>query len=141
MDIASLIDHTLLAPGATRDEVARLCEQARTHGFAAVCVNGVWVREAAAALDGSAVRVCAVAGFPLGASATRVKRYEAEAALDDGAVEIDMVLDVGGLKGGDDARVRDDVEAVAEAVHARGGLVKVILETGLLSSDEKMRAC
>lgn len=141
MELARLIDHTLLAPGATRDEIVRLCEEARTHGFATVCVNGVWVREAAVALDGSAVRVCAVAGFPLGASATRVKRYEAEAALDDGAVEIDMVLDVGGLKGGDDARVRDDVEAVAEAVHARGGLLKVILEMGLLSSDEKVRAC
>ena len=136
-----MIDHTLLAPGATRDEVRRLCAEAVTHGFGAVCVNGVWVAEAARALEGSEVRVCAVVGFPLGASAAGAKRFEAERALEDGAVEIDMVLDLGALKSGDDARARDDVRSVAEAVHARGGLLKVIVETGLLDEDEKVRAC
>jgi deoxyribose-phosphate aldolase len=141
MQLAPLIDHTLLAPAATRDDVLRLCREAVEHGFAAVCVNGVWVREAALAVAGSEVRVCTVAGFPLGASASAVKRFEAVTALDDGAAEVDMVLDVGGLKGGLDSRVGDDVAAVVEAVHARGGLVKVILETGLLDEDEKVRAC
>jgi deoxyribose-phosphate aldolase len=140
-EVAGMIDHTLLAPGATRDGVRRLCREAIEHGFAAVCVNGVWVAEAARAVAGSPVKVCSVVGFPLGASASEVKRFEAEAAIDDGASEVDMVLDVGGLKGGDDARVRDDVATVVAAAHARGAIVKVILETGLLSDDEKARAC
>jgi deoxyribose-phosphate aldolase len=140
-EIAAIIDHTLLAPGATVDEVRALCREAVEHAFAAVCVNGVWVPEAARAVAGSNVKVCSVVGFPLGASATRVKRFEAEAAIDDGASEIDMVLDVGALKGGDDARARDDVAAVVAAAHARRAIVKVILETGLLTDDEKVRAC
>jgi deoxyribose-phosphate aldolase len=140
-EIAKMIDHTLLAPGATRDEVRRLCAEAVEHGFGTVCVNGVWVAEATRALEGSEVRVCAVVGFPLGASAARVKRFEAQRAMEDGAVEIDMVLDLGALKSGDDARARDDVRSVADVVHARGGLLKVIVETGLLDEDEKVRAC
>lgn len=140
-EIARMIDHTLLAAGATRDEIGRLCAEAVEHGFGAVCVNGVWVAEAARALEGSGVRVGAVAGFPLGASATAVKRFEAERAIEDGAVEVDMVLDLGALASGDDVRARNDVRAVAETVHARGGLLKVIIETGLLDEDQKVRAC
>jgi deoxyribose-phosphate aldolase len=140
-EIAAMIDHTLLSPEATRDEIRALCREALEHRFAAVCVNGVWVPEAARAVAGSSVRVCSVVGVPLGASATRVKRFEAEATIDDGASEVDMVLDVGGLESGEDDRVRDDVAAVVGAAHARGAIVKVILETGLLDDDEKVRAC
>jgi deoxyribose-phosphate aldolase len=139
--VARMIDHTLLAPDATRDRVVRLCEEAARYGFATACVNGVWARDAAAALAGSGVGLCVVAGFPLGASSTAAKRAEAEAALDDGANEIDMVLDIGGLKGGDEARVGRDIAAVAEALRARGAVLKVILETCLLSEPEKVRAC
>jgi deoxyribose-phosphate aldolase len=104
-------------------------------------VNGVWVREAAARVAGSGVGVCAVVGFPLGASATRVKRFEAECGIADGATEIDMVIDLGGLKGGEPGRVRDDVAAVAEACRAGGAKLKAILETGALGDDEKRLAC
>jgi deoxyribose-phosphate aldolase len=140
-DLARMIDHTLLAPDATRDRVRRLCEEAVRYGFAAACVNGVWAREAATVLEGTGVGLCVVAGFPLGASATAVKRAEAEAALADGATEIDMVLDIGGLKSGDGARVERDIAAVGEATRARRALLKVIVETSLLSEDEKIRAC
>jgi deoxyribose-phosphate aldolase len=140
-EIATMIDHTLLAPDATRVRIHELCDEAARYGFATVCVNGVWAREAAEALRGSDVKVCSVVAFPLGAAATAAKRAEAEIALDDGAAEIDMVLDVGGLLWGDDARVREDVEAVARAVHARGGLLKAILETGLLDERRIVRAC
>jgi deoxyribose-phosphate aldolase len=136
-----MIDHTLLAPDATRAQIRELCEDAASYGFATVCVNPVWVREADCMLEGTGVGVCAVVGFPLGASTTPVKRLEAETAVVDGACEIDMVMDIGALKGGDDARVRRDIAAVANTVHARGALLKVILETGLLSYEEKVRAC
>lgn len=136
-DVARMIDHTLLAPAATRDEILKLCREANRYGFATVCVNGVWVMEAAH----TGVKVCAVVGFPLGAGATRAKRLEAEIAFEEGAEEVDMVLDIGGLKSGDDARVGDDIASVVETARAAHGLVKVILETGLLSDDEKARAC
>jgi len=139
--IAPLIDHTLLKATATRSEIRNLCAEAVEHGFGAVCVNGVWVLEAARLLDGSGVKVCSVVGFPLGASATTAKRAEADAALVDGAVEIDMVMDLGGLESEDDARVLADVRAVADAVHARGGLLKVILESAVLDDDDIVRAC
>src|SRR5690242_6170536 len=111
-EIARIIDHTLLAPDAGRERILRLCREAVEHGFAAVCVNGVWVAEAARAVGDAGPKVCAVAGFPLGASAPRVKRFEAEAALDDGASEIDVVIDIGALKDGADARAGDDLAGV-----------------------------
>src|SRR6185369_13424286 len=122
-------------------QVRALAVEAMRYGFATVCVNGVWVPEVACALAASDVGVCAVVGFPLGASGTHAKRFEAELAMAEGAREIDMVIDVGALKGRDDARVSADVAAVASAVHARSGLLKVIVETALLDDSEKERAC
>lgn len=139
--LAGYIDHTLLKPDASSAEIDRLCDEALRHRFASVCVNGSWVRRCAEILAGSGVAVCAVVGFPLGASATEVKVYEARRAIEDGACEIDMVMHVGALKSGDDAFVRRDVAAVAEACHALGVKLKVILETGLLTDAEKVRAC
>ena len=140
-EIARLIDHTLLAPTATRDQIRQLCLEAVELGFGAVCVNGVWVLEAARLLAESEVKVCSVVGFPLGASATAAKRAEAEAALSDGAVEIDMVMDLGGFESEDDDRVRADIAAVADTVAARNGLLKVILETALHDDVDIVRAC
>jgi deoxyribose-phosphate aldolase len=139
--IARMVDHTLLAADATREQVRTLCEEAARYGFATVCVNSAWVREAACMLAGSGVGVCTVVGFPLGASSSEAKRFEAEVAIADGATEVDMVLAVGALKGGDDAHVRRDVATVVAAAHARGALVKVILETSLLDDEQKIRAC
>ena len=139
--LAAYIDHTLLKPDATSAEVDQICDEALRHRFASVCVNGSWVRRCAEILAGSGVAVCAVVGFPLGASATEVKVYEARRAIEDGACEVDMVIHVGALKSGDDAFVRRDVAAVAEACHALGAKLKVILETALLSDAEKRRAC
>ena len=139
--LAGYIDHTLLKPDATSAEIDQLCDEALRHRFASVCVNGSWARRCAEILAGSGVAVCAVVGFPLGASATEVKVYEARRAIEDGACEIDMVMHVGALKSGDDVFVRRDVAAVAEACHALGAKLKVILETGLLTDAEKVRAC
>ena len=138
--IAKLIDHTLLSPTATRSDVRRLCSEAVAHGFATVCVNGVWVPEAARLLSGENVRVCGVVGFPLGASASRAMLAETAAALDDGASEMDMVLGLGLMLGGEDALAADDVNAVAALVHERGAILKVILETGLLDDADTIRA-
>ncbi len=140
-DIAPLIDHTLLAPTATRAQIRQLCLEAVQYGFGAVCVNGVWVLEASRLLADADVKICSVVGFPLGASSSAAKRAEAEAAVADGAVEIDMVMDLGGLESEDDERVRADVAAVADAVAARNGLLKVILETALLDDEDIVRAC
>jgi deoxyribose-phosphate aldolase len=140
-DLAALIDHTLLKPDAERREIEALCDEALEHGFAAVCVNPFWVKHAAARLAGASSRVATVAGFPLGASTTDAKAYEASRAVADGASEIDMVLNVGALRSGDVAVVRADIAAVVRACHAGRALVKVILETGLLSDAEKERAC
>jgi deoxyribose-phosphate aldolase len=139
--IAALIDHTILKPDAGRADIVRLCEEARAFGFASVCVNGFWVSAAAQQLAGSDVKVCTVVGFPLGAMATSAKQAEAEIALRDGAAELDMVLNVGALKSGDFNAVRDDIAAVAEPARASGAIVKVILETCLLTDDEKVAAC
>jgi deoxyribose-phosphate aldolase len=136
-----MIDHTLLAADATREQIRTLCEEAASYGFATVCVNSVWVREAACMLSGTGVGVCTVVGFPLGASSSEAKRFEAEVAIADGATEVDMVIAVGALKGGDDAHVRRDVVTVVAAAHARGALVKVILETALLDDEQKVRGC
>ena len=139
--IAATIDHTLLKPDATLAEIDVLCGEALQHRFASVCVNGVHVRRCAEILAGSGVLVCAVVGFPLGAMASEAKAYEARRAIEDGACEVDMVLQVGLLKSGADAQVERDVAAVAETCRRGGARLKVILETALLTDDEKLRAC
>lgn len=139
--LAGMIDHTLLKPDATPDQVRKLCAEATEYGFYAVCVNPVYVELAARLLQGSAVRVCSVVGFPLGANTTEIKVREAERAIADGAQEVDMVLNVGALKSGAFDVVEQDIAAVASAAHARGALCKVILETGLLTDPEKVEAC
>jgi deoxyribose-phosphate aldolase len=139
--IASLIDHTLLRPEATRAGILQLCREAREYQFASVCVNAYWVPLAAAELAGSNVKVCTVVGFPLGATSTEAKVAETEAALAAGAKEIDMVQNIGALLGGDRQAVQQDIEAVVQAAHRRGAIVKVILETALLDDDQKTAAC
>lgn len=140
-DVARFIDHTLLKPEATRAEIEKLCAEARANGFASVCVNPTWVKESAFALYGSPVKVCTVIGFPLGATLPDVKAYEARRAIFDGATEIDMVLNIGALRSGDDDLVRRDITAVVDAAHDACAIVKVILETALLTDEEKVRAC
>ncbi len=140
-DLAAYIDHTLLAPGATPDDIDRLCEEARQYSFAAVCVNPVWVRRAVQSLRGSTVMVASVVGFPLGANSTEIKVMEARKALRDGAREIDMVLNIGLLKQREYDLVRQDIARVADACREAGAVLKVILETGLLTDDEKVIAC
>jgi deoxyribose-phosphate aldolase len=136
--IASMIDHTLLKPEATKEQIHKLCEEAKEHGFASVCVNPFWVREAAKLLAGTGVKVCTVVGFPLGATTKETKAFETKDAIAGGAEEIDMVLNIGALKSGDYETVRDDIRAVVEA--AGGAVVKVILETGLLTEEEIVKA-
>jgi deoxyribose-phosphate aldolase len=139
--LASLIDHTLLRPEASKRDVARICDEARVHGFASVCVNPYWVRFAAGELKGAPVKVCTVVGFPLGANRTRTKRFEAETALADGATELDMVQNVGALRSGNIELVREEIELLAALTHSSGALLKVILETSLLNQEEKRLAC
>jgi deoxyribose-phosphate aldolase len=139
--IASMIDHTMLKPEATPDQIAQLCFEARKHGFASVCVNPTWVRLCAQLLHGSPVKVCTVTGFPLGASAPEVKAFETQNALDNGATEIDMVVNIGALKARDLDLVARDIRGVVAAAHARGALVKVIIEAVLLNDEEKTIAC
>lgn len=140
-EVAKYIDHTLLKPEATRTEIEKLCHEARDFGFASVCINPTWVKESAFVLYGSAVRVCTVVGFPLGATLADVKAYETRRAIFDGASEIDMVINIGALKSGDDDTVRRDIRHVVEAAHDACAIVKVILETALLTDEEKVRAC
>jgi deoxyribose-phosphate aldolase len=140
-EIARYIDHTLLKPEATRDEINQLCREARANSFASVCVNPTWVKECAYVLYGSPVKVCTVVGFPLGATLGDVKAYEARRAIYDGATEIDMVINIGALKSGDDATVGRDIRMVVEAAHDACAIVKTILETALLTDEEKVRAC
>lgn len=140
-DLARMIEHTLLAPGATGAEVARLCDEAVALGVGAVCVAPSRVAPAVARLRGSGVRVVSVAGFPHGNAATAAKVADARAAMADGADEVDMVMNVGALKDGDDEAVRRDVTAVADAVHGAGGRIKVIVEAAALTGDELERAC
>ncbi len=140
-EIARFIDHTLLKPEATPAQIERLCDEARRYGFAAVCVNPVYVRLAAERLQGAEVAVCSVVGFPLGATTTAAKVYEARQALADGAGELDMVIHVGALKAGDYERVQEDIAAVADVCHKGGALLKVIIETALLDDAEKVTAC
>jgi deoxyribose-phosphate aldolase len=138
---ASLIDHTLLKPEASEADVRRLCEEAAQFRFASVCVNPTWVRTCACLLRGAGVPVCTVIGFPLGATLADVKAYETRRAILDGAREVDMVINVGALKSGDDCAVGHDVRQVVEAAHEYDVLVKVIIEAALLTDEEKVRAC
>ena len=138
-DLAGYIDHTLLKPEATEADILRLCREAIYYRFKTVCVNPAYVRTACAAMQGSPVGVCTVIGFPLGATTTAVKAFEAAEAVAGGAAEIDMVINVGMLKSGHADYVKAEVAAVVEA--AAGRTVKVILETGLLSEAEKLLAC
>ncbi|MGA2110716.1 MAG: deoxyribose-phosphate aldolase [Anaerolineales bacterium] len=139
--LARLIDHTLLKPEATDDQIAQLCSEARQYHFASVCVNTIHVKRCAELLQGSGIPVCATISFPLGAMATEVKVLEARQALRDGAAEVDMVINVGALKSHDHDRVQRDIASVARVCHARKALLKVIIEAALLTEDEKVAAC
>lgn len=139
--LAKYIDHTLLKPDATQAQIDAVVAEAKRYDFASVCLNPYWVTRAAAALAETDVAVCTVIGFPLGANTTTTKIAEANQALDEGATEIDMVLNIGELKAGHDDQVRADIQAVAETTHAKGGHLKVIIEAVLLTDAEKIRAC
>lgn len=139
--VARLIDHTILKPEATRAEVLQVCAEARKYGFCSVCVNPCWVPLVAAELKGTEVKVCSVIGFPFGATTTADKVAESLAAIANGASEIDMVLNIGALRGGENDLVEADIRAVADACHAHGAILKVIFETALLDDDQKRTAC
>jgi deoxyribose-phosphate aldolase len=139
--VAALIDHTLLKPDATRQDIETLCREAAEFGFASVCVNPTWVALCAGQLRGRAVAVCSVVGFPLGATTPDVKQYESRRAIFDGATEIDMVINIGALKSGDLELVERDIQGVTRACREGGALSKVIIEAALLSDDEKVTAC
>lgn len=138
--LAKFIDHTLLNPDATKEDIDMLIEEAIEHQFYSVCVNPHWVSYCYKRLKDTDVKVCTVIGFPLGATVTKVKAYEAIKAVQDGATEIDMVINVGALKSKNDDFVQSDIESVVDAVDGKA-LVKVIIETSLLTKDEKVRAC
>lgn len=140
LDLAQYIDHTLLTPDTTAEEIDQLCAEAEQYGFASVCINPAWVKRAATNLRGTNVPVCTVIGFPLGATTTEVKAMEARKALRDGAREIDMVINIGALKSGDQETVYGDIAKVVDAAHEVGAICKVILETALLSDEEKVIA-
>ncbi len=140
-EIAKFIDHTALKPEATPGDIDKLCAEAKEFHFAAVCVNPTFVKQCAQLLRGTGVAVCTVVGFPLGAHTTATKVFETMQALADGAREIDMVVNIGALKAGQDDAVRDDIRAVVDASHAAGAITKVIIEAALLTDDEKVRAC
>jgi deoxyribose-phosphate aldolase len=140
LDMARYIDHTLLKPEATAAEIDQLCREAAQYRFASVCINPTWVKRAAENLRGTSVPVCTVIGFPLGAGTSEIKAMEARRALRDGAREVDMVLNIGALKSGDHELVLKDIEKVVDAAHEVGALCKVILETALLTDEEKVVA-
>ncbi len=139
-DYAAYIDHTVLKAETVKKTLEQFCDEARRYGFASVCVNPTNVSFVAQQLRGSGVKTCCVVGFPLGASTSRVKAFETKDALEHGAEEVDMVMNIGALKDGDLDLVRDDIKAVVDAAHPRA-LVKVIIETCLLSNEEKLLAC
>jgi deoxyribose-phosphate aldolase len=140
MNIASLIDHTLLRADASSFEIEKLCEEARQYSFAAVCVNPVWVPQAVSLLKNDPISVATVSGFPLGANLTRVKILEAELALGQGAEEIDMVLNIGALKSGNLRAVEEEIAEIATLVHSYNGKLKCIIESVLLTDEEKICA-
>ena len=139
--VARLIDHTLLKPDATRQEIERLCAEAAQHGFATVCVNPAWVATCAGLLRGTSVGVCSVVGFPLGATVADVKHFETHRVIFDGAREVDMVINIGALKSGDLRTVERDIEAVSTPCRAAGVTSKVIIEAAYLTDEEKVAAC
>lgn len=139
MDINKYIDHTQLAADATKDKIKKLCDEAKEYDFASVCVNSCWVKYCAEELKDSSVNVCTVVGFPLGAMVTRAKAYEAKCAVEDGADEVDMVINIGALHDKDYALVEEDIREVKKACGDK--LLKVIIEACLLSDEEKVKAC
>jgi deoxyribose-phosphate aldolase len=139
--VASMIDHTLLKPDATRRDIEALCREAAEYRFASVCVNPTWVALCASLLQSTGVKVCSVVGFPLGATTPDTKHYETRRAIFDGAREIDMVINVGALKSGELRIVERDIEAVTFPCREAGALSKVIIEAALLTDDEKITAC
>jgi deoxyribose-phosphate aldolase len=139
--VAAMIDHTILRADATESDVRNLCAEAAEYRFASVCVNSWWTAVAAAELKGTGVKVCTVAGFPLGMTPTKVKVEDAALAVREGAGEVDMVIAVGALKSGQRERVKADVAAVAAACHGGGAILKVIIEACLLTKEEKETAC
>lgn len=141
MKINQYIDHTALKADTTIQQIEKLCAEAREHEFFSVCVNSYYVKKAAAFLSGSNVKVCTVVGFPLGASTMETKRFEAMKAMAEGAREIDMVINVSAIKSNEWQYVLDDMSSLAQVTHQQGGLLKVILETCLLSDEEKRKAC
>jgi deoxyribose-phosphate aldolase len=140
MDYAKLIDHTLLKADTTKDAIVTLCEEAKQNHFASVCVNPTWVETAAQILNGTDVKVCTVIGFPLGANTPETKAFETKDAIEKGATEVDMVINIGALKDKNDELVERDIRAVVEAAKGKA-LVKVIIEACLLTEEEKVRAC
>ncbi|WP_100402308.1 deoxyribose-phosphate aldolase [Bacillus sp. FJAT-42315] len=138
--VAKMIDHTLLKADATKEEVSKLCEEAKTYEFASVCINPTWVSYASEQLKGTPVKVCTVIGFPLGAMTSEVKAFETKNAIENGAEEVDMVINIGALKDGDYETVLKDIQAVTSAAKGKA-LTKVIIETCLLTDEEKQKAC
>ncbi|WP_373842460.1 deoxyribose-phosphate aldolase [Limosilactobacillus sp.] len=139
--LAKYMDHTMLKPEATAEMIDQTIAEARKYNTASVCINPYWVQRVHKGLAGTDINTCTVIGFPLGATSTASKVFEAQQAIQDGADEIDMVINIGELKGGNDQAVEDDIRAVAEATHEKGKLLKVIIENCLLTDDEKKRAC
>jgi deoxyribose-phosphate aldolase len=140
--LAKIIDHTLIKPTATKNGVEKLCKEAEKYGFGCVCVNSMYVSLAKQLLSGTGVKVCSTSGFPFGATLSEVKAFEAEKAVERGAREIDMVINIGALKSGDYETVKKDIEAVANVKRSHGDLViKVIIETDYLTTQEKITAC
>ena len=140
MELAKYIDHTLLKPESTREDILRICEEAKHYGTASVCVNPFWIGFVAEQLKGSGVNPCCVIGFPLGATPACVKAFETKKAVEDGAKEVDMVINVGALRGGETDVVKNDIKAVVDAAAGKA-LVKVIIETCLLTDEQKVLAC
>ncbi len=138
MNIAQMIDHSLLKPEVTRQQIRKVCEEGREYSFAAVCINPVWVSLCVNLVKGSSVRICTVSGFPLGASRPKVKAKEAEVAIREGADEIDMVANIGALRSGDLQLVEEDIKAVRNAIRNEK-ILKVIIETAVLSDEEKIK--
>ncbi|MCY7843137.1 Deoxyribose-phosphate aldolase [Bacillus licheniformis] len=138
--IARMIDHTVLKPDTVKSEIETLCKEARVYGFASVCVNPCWVKLCAELLKDSEVKVCTVIGFPLGATSSETKAFETKQAIADGAGEVDMVINIGALKDCDTGIVEHDIRAVTDAADGKA-LVKVIIETSLLTDEEKRQAC
>lgn len=139
--LAKYMDHTMLKPEATAEVIDKTVAEARKYNTASVCINPYWVKRVHAGLAGTDINTCTVIGFPLGATSTASKVFETKQEIKDGADEIDMVINIGELKGGNDQVVEDDIRAVAEATHDQGKLLKVIIENCLLTDDEKKRAC